>query len=580
MVLEANMKQKNKAGLLALVLALSITGCSFPLETSKMTTSNNGGKEQKQSVNAKPKGTQLAEDRRVYDNDKEDSVIDLYVTVLNKESNETFYTINHWYDNGGTTDPPKLSAIVQEGGQNGPQNGDWGYGMNVPNSSIEIRGNSSRFVSQKSYQLKLAENAGLWHGQTVINLNKHQYDLTRVRQKLSFDFFKKIPNLTSLRTQFVHLHVKDLTSVTPDQLFQDYGLFTQIEQPNKRFLYSHGLDPNGNLYKANFFEFQRYSEKLKLATDPDYNKDEFETILQIKGSEDHDKLLKMLDDVNNYKLSINDVIDKYFNRDNYLTWLAVNILLGNMDTDAQNFYLYNPLNSEKFYFLPWDYDAAWGQQAEENERHKGFTAKWQLGISNYWGAILHQRFFKDPENIDDLDKKIEEVSKIINKQKIKESIDKYYPIASSLIKKSPDLEGVPFKIEDFDKSYQNLINLPEQNKDIYYKNLENPMPIYLDDVKQEDGATEFSWVPSYDLQGDDLTYDFQVSQSIDFNSVYIEQKDLTNTSVTLEANKLKQGQNYWRVIVKDSKGNTQIAFDRLKGEDDNWYNGERNFFIK
>ncbi|EKN69243.1 spore coat protein [Neobacillus bataviensis LMG 21833] len=574
------MKQKNKSGLLLLALAITLTGCSFPLGASDTVKSANSAKEPKQSINAEPRVDQLMEDRRVYDNDKMDSVIDLYVTVLNNESNDTFYTINHWYDNGGKGDPPKLNAIVQEGSPSGPQKGDWGYGTDIPNSVIKIRGNSSRFVPQKSYQLKLAESAGLWHGQTVINLNKHQYDVTRVRQKLSFDLFREIPDFTSLRTQFVHLHVKDLSGQTPDQQFIDYGLFTQVEQPNKRFLYAHGLDPNGNLYKANFFEFQRYPDQLKLATDPSYNKEEFESILQIKGSEDHDKLLKMLDAVNNYKLNINDVIDQYFNRENYITWLAVNLLLGNMDTDAQNFYLYNPLNSEKFYFLPWDYDAAWGQQAEENERIKGFTAKWQLGISNYWGAVLHQRFFKDPKNIDDLNKKIEVVSKILNKQKIQEYVDQYYPIASSYIKTSPDLQGLPYKIEDLDKSFKNLINVPEQNKEFYYASLENPMPIYLGDLVQKDDSYEFTWDPSYDFQADDLTYDFQVSQSADFSSVYIEQKDLTNTTLKVEANQLKQGKNYWRVTVKDSKGNTQIAFDRLKGEDDSWHNGEREFYVK
>ncbi|WP_042461039.1 CotH kinase family protein [Neobacillus dielmonensis] len=576
------MKLKNKAGLLALALTLiiMITGCSASLNVFEKVDSASTQKEQTKQVNAEPKGDQLLEDKRVYDNDKEDSVIHLYVTVLNKESLESFYSINHWYDNGNTGDPPKLDAIVQEGGPNGPREGDWGFGTNSPNSSIEIRGNSSRFVSQKSYKLKLAESAGLWHGQTIINLNKHQYDLTRVRQKLSFDLFRDIPNFTSLRTQFVQLHVKDLTAPTPDQQFVDYGLFTQIEQPNKRFLYSHGLDPNGNLYKANLFEFLRYPEKLKLASDPDYNKDEFESILQIKGSEDHENLLKMLDDVNNYKISINDVIDKYFNRENYLTWLAVNLLMGNIDTDAQNFFLYNPLNSQKFYFLPWDYDAAWGQQAEENEKHKGYTAKWQLGISNYWSSVLHQRFFKDPDNIKELTQKVEEVSKTLNKQKIKEYLDKYYPIASSYINKSPDLEGVPFKIDNFEKSYQNLVNIPEQNKQIFYESLEEPMPIYLGEIVEKEGSYEFTWDPSYDFQSDDLTYDFQVSQTIDFSSVYIEQKDLSSTSMKISREELKQGKNYWRVIIKDSKGNTQIAFDRLEGDDNVWYNGVRDFFIK
>jgi spore coat protein H len=578
MVLEEIMKQKNKSGILALSLIFMLSGCSLANGSSKNAS---GEAEKGQTVNAKASTSdQLVENRRIYENDKDDSVIDLYVTVLKDGSQSDFYEMNHWYDNGETSDTPKLKTIVQEGGPNGPSKDSWGYGTEISNSTIEVRGNSSRFVPQKSFKIKLLESAGLWHGQTIINLNKHQYDITRIRQKLSFDLLKEIPDFTSLRTQFVRLHVKDLTAQQPDQQFVDYGLFTHVEQPNKRSLYSHGLDPNGNLYKANMFEFLRYPEQLKLATDSSYNKDEFEAVLQIKGSNEHDKLLKMLEDVNDYELNINDVIKKHFNRENYLSWLAVNILMGNIDTDAQNYFLYSPINSQKFYFLPWDYDGAWGQTAQEEEGHKGYNAQWQMGISNYWGSVLHQRFFKDPKNIKDLSKKIEELSKIISEEKVKQKLDMYYPIANQYIHQSPDLQGVPFRIEKFDSVYKSLAKLPEQNKTNYYKSLENPMPIYLGDPELKNGSYEFTWDSSYDFQGEDLTYDFQISQKVDFSSVYIEEKDLNGTSIKIDANNLNKGMNYWRVIVKDSKGNTQIAFDRLTGEDDNYYNGERELFIK
>ncbi len=40
------------------------------------------------------------------------------------------------------------------------------------------------------------------------------------------------------------------------------------------------------------------------------------------------------------------------------------ILTNNTDTTSQNYYLYNPINTENFYFLPWDYDYAWGASLE------------------------------------------------------------------------------------------------------------------------------------------------------------------------------------------------------------------------
>ena len=54
----------------------------------------------------------------------------------------------------------------------------------------------------------------------------------RFRNKLTYDLMKKIPQMLSLRTQFVHLYVKDNTDGTSDS-FADYGLYTQVEQLNK-----------------------------------------------------------------------------------------------------------------------------------------------------------------------------------------------------------------------------------------------------------------------------------------------------------------------------------------------------------
>jgi spore coat protein H len=528
-----------------------------------------------------PTNGEFMEDKRVYEKDEVDSITNFYVTILHSGSNDlNFYGLNHWYDDGNILkESPKLDVIIQVGDETGPTKGSLGAQENLTNASIEIRGNSSKVVAQKSYKIKLSDNAGLWNGQSVINLNKHIDDITRVRNKLSFDYFKDIPNFTSLRTQFVNLHIKDLTGETPDTEYVDYGLFTQIEQPNKRFLNSHGLHPNSNLYKANLFEFFEYPDQLKLATDPEYNKNEFESVLQIKGSEDHTNLLAMLEAVNDFEHNINDVVDQYFNRENYLTWLAVNILLGNIDTDAQNYYLYNPLNSEKFYFLPWDYDAAWGQQKEESTKIKGFTAKWQLGISNYWGSVLHQRFFKDPENVEDLSAKLEELSTVFSEQRTEEYLEKYYPIVSEYINRSPDLDDLPFRLEKFEESFWNLKNIPEENKQTYYDNLENPMPVYLGTPEMVNENYLFQWDPSYDLQGDDLTYDFQVSQSPNFSEAYVNRQALSGTSIEIPAKDLKKGKNYWRVVIKDSKGNTQEAFDRLE-IDNVYYNGLLEFHVE
>ena len=283
----------------------------------------------------------------LYQDDVPGSVITLFVTV--RKGNPVDRTDHTWAEVNEATkwaqgaplygvSVAKAEAIVQFGDETGPLPGEYGYGLRVANATVEIRGASASAADQKSYKIELHKSSERWRGQQTIVLNKHIYDYTRVRNKLNFDLIKQIPDMVSLRTQFVHLYVKDETTESAQSTFVDYGLFTQIEQPNRDFLENHHLDPDGQLYKATLFEFHRYPDAIRAANDPLYNEEAFSKILEIKGSHDHSKLIEMLEDVNNYSIPIQTTFEKYFDADNYFTWMAYNILVGNVDTQSQNFF--------------------------------------------------------------------------------------------------------------------------------------------------------------------------------------------------------------------------------------------------
>lgn len=560
--------KKYTAWFTLITLMLMISGCandeSAINEEKKMTPAIQADNEEKV----------FGEDSRLYEFEKKDSVVTFYITI-GSENEASFYELNNWYSiHNSDTASPKLDIMIQEGTEKGIKEGFFGFDETEMNASIQLRGKSTRVAAQKSFKIKLFDSAGLWRGQKTLNLNKHPYDATRVRNKLSFDYFTNIPGLTSMRTQFVHLYVKDLTNKDSNGAFVDYGLYTQIEQANERFLAAHGLDSNGNLYKATNFEFFRYPDQLKLETDSAFNKEEFEGILESKGSNDHRKLLSMLDDVNNYSLNINEVVERHFDKENYLTWVATNILMGNSDVTTQNFYLYCPSNSEKWYFLPWDYDGAW-RSSPTAEQHSEL-ADWQDGLSNYWGAVLHKRFFKDPKNVEALSKKIEELTSIINPENTKKLLDVYYPTVSQFVKKSPDKDFLDVEVDEYDDVYYGIVNESLINKETYYKNLEKPMPFFLDDYENEKNQHVFSWDPSYDIQGDDLFYTIQISTDPSFTHIVHEQKDMIETEFTYQ---LAKGTYYWRVIAIDSKGNGQTAFDLYEDEDGTKYFGVKKIIV-
>ena len=142
----------------------------------------------------------------------------------------------------------QVAGLLQVGDENGPTQGEVGYGESVPNATVQIRGQTSSQNAQKNYKIELKKNKGTWRGQRTINLNKHMTEGMRFRNKLAYDLIRGIPQMVGLRTQFVHLYVKDNTEESGVK-FEDYGIYTQVEQLNKTALKSHGLDSNGQLYK-------------------------------------------------------------------------------------------------------------------------------------------------------------------------------------------------------------------------------------------------------------------------------------------------------------------------------------------
>ena len=99
----------------------------------------------------------------------------------------------------------------------------------------------------------------------------------------------------------------------------------------------------------------------------------------------------MLSDLNNYSVPIETTFPKYFDEENYFTWLAFQLLTGNVDTTSQNFYLYSPQNGDKWYFIPWDNDGAW--QYEEDIAYRGIMSGYHYtqGVSNYCCLLYTSR---------------------------------------------------------------------------------------------------------------------------------------------------------------------------------------------
>ncbi|NLC31890.1 MAG: spore coat protein CotH, partial [Clostridiales bacterium] len=63
----------------------------------------------------------------------------------------------------------------------------------------------------------------------------------------------------------------------------------------------------------------------------------FSEVFEPKTSENHTKLIAMLDAVNDYSLPIERVVERYFDVNNITSYLAFNMLMANPDSSAQNY---------------------------------------------------------------------------------------------------------------------------------------------------------------------------------------------------------------------------------------------------
>lgn len=567
-----NMGQNKKLiykKLLSLIIGLAVAaftaGCSLlyevpsvePQQTDQVTTDTFQAFDENMDIS-------INDNDMLYADDDEDSVVTMYLTVrqgnTEENTNHTWEEINghsvYYYEDLGI-ERYQAEGILQVGDENGPVEGELGYGKYVPNAIVTIRGQTSSSEPVKSYKIELKDGKGTWREQKVINLNKHAYDGVRFRNKLCYDLMEELHGMISLRTQFVHLYVKDET-VEGDVEFEDYGLYTQVEQPNKTFLKSHGLDKYGQLYKINYFEFFQYEDTIMLKSDADYDVKTFEQLLEIKGDDDHSKLIAMLKDVNDYSKPIEEVFRKWFNEDNFFSWIAFHILVGNIDTQSRNTLIYSPLNVNKWYFMSWDNDYSLKlleMKLDESQLDDG----WEYGICNYWGNILFKRILKSEYYRKILDDKIEEYRKILTEDKLKAMIEKYNSVTWKYRNQLPDILHNRLTNDEYLQVCSEMPSEIQKNYEAYKKSLEVPMPFYIGVPTLKEDKLNFNWDISYDFDAENITYNFELAKDYTFSEPIKKAEGLNIPE--FQTDMMEQGQYFIKVTAENESGYSQFSFD-------------------
>ena len=381
------------------------------------------------------------------------------------------------------------------------------------NAELRLRGGGSRFAEQKSFRIKLDSKDELWRGERFLQLNKHPFESSRQRNKLAMDLMSRVPHLPSFRSQFVNLWIDDGDGP------EDYGLFTHIERSNDDYLESRGLDKDGNLYKAEEFRFA-LSDLENMRVDDEgepLDEDRFETSLEIEEGKDHRALANMMSALHDSERSFESVLDEYFNRNNVLAWLSTNLLLRHADGTRHNYILYNPSDTEKFYFIPWDYDAAigrWRLPADDSYSNADLKSRINYGYSLGAENVFMENFYRLPGAHEQLLRAIAYLRQnAMDDATIIEQSYRNADLIEPYMTRLPDSEYNP----EFHNSptFEDTI---AWNEEAVQTRFNVPIPPTLQTPVREQDAWRFSWTPAYSPTGDSVSYDLQISSSRSFEA--------------------------------------------------------------
>lgn len=526
----------------------------------------------------------LSDNSTLYEGQDATGITYLYLTVM--EGNETEntdhtlsdinnYSVDDYEDMG--TERYQASCLLQKGDANGPAEGEFGYGLTEPNATIQIRGQSSTIAEQKNYKIRLRDDAGLLDGLQTIALNKHALMGLRYMNHLMFDTMTTVSQIVSLRTRFVHLYVKDLTTGGNAE-FTDYGLYTQVEQWNRRALRDRNLNDEGDLYKINEYEF-RENDAIVPTDDPSYDEDAFSELLENKNGTDNRKLIRLIEDLNDASLTADEVIDKHFSRENLVYWMAFMILTENLDTQNRNFYIYSPPESEIWYILPWDMDGAFYSEYKRIQSGAE-TAAWEKGVSNYWGNMLFRCCLTSTEFRTELDDAIEDLMEhCFTAENFEERAQMYADIVDDYCFQEPDRETLSITEDEYEEMTSDLLTYVNTAYNNYKQSLQNPMPVYISSPYSSDDATgqwEVSWDTAYDLQDQLVRYHAEISENPDMSNPVSTYEGM---EASMHFDPLPDGTWYVKVVSTDSDGNEGMAFDSTE-VDGQEYPGVKMFEVQ
>lgn len=228
-------------------------------------------------------------------------------------------------------------------------------GDTVFNIGFRLRGNTSRKSAKKSFKVDINHfvPGRQFYDLEKLNLNGEHNDPSIIRSKLCWDLFNAI-SIPASRANHVKLFIND----------EYRGLYINVEHIDDEFVQNHFGNQNGNLFKCLWPADLVFKGSEQELYKQEHNGRRTYDLKTNKIKDDYSDLVYFIDVLNNTTQPIfKQELEKVFNVDHFLKWLAINVLVGSWDDYCylkNNYYLYHNTATDKFEFIPYDYDNTYG----------------------------------------------------------------------------------------------------------------------------------------------------------------------------------------------------------------------------
>jgi len=240
----------------------------------------------------------------------------------------------------------------------------------------------------------------------------------------------------------------------------------------------------------------------------------------------------------------------------------VNTLLNQTDIESHNYYLYNPIGSTKFYFIPWDYDGALDAYTElpNSTASDDLATRFRWGYDAYKDNDMFVQAIKLPGIHQEVLALINDLRQTVWTDEIYNAlIDANIPIVLPMISSLPDLPHVP-KVRD-EEGLPQWHSHVAQLRQLLFLNEKTikeellPLSPYAKKPFKSDDQWVLWWNPSVEILGQAVNYRVEISRTVEFDDIVYSQDGIANVDSGTRVEHIMQGPSissgtyYFRVFA-------------------------------